>query len=142
MVRSFARSLNALEDLFAFVDEALEGVGPGVDRREVKLVLEELFTNCVRHNRSTDQDVQVELEAQENELRIVVTDSGVEPFDVTQVAPVDPDAPLQERREGGMGIHLVRRLCDDLQYAHDAGTSRITAIFRMRQQDVRNQHRR
>jgi anti-sigma regulatory factor (Ser/Thr protein kinase) len=142
MVRTFERSLEALDDLFAFADEALVGVGASrVEPHEVKLVLEELFTNCVRHNKAGRQGVHIELTSSEHELRIVVTDHGVERFDITQVAPVDPDAPLQSRREGGMGIHLVRKFCDDLRYDYEDGTSRITATFKTRSEDVRGQHR-
>ena len=47
---------------------------------DADLVLEELFTNLVRHNRGT-QEIEIEIAQQEGDLLLTVRDFGVEPFD-------------------------------------------------------------
>ena len=47
------------------------------------------------------------------------------------VNPSDPlRAPLDERRPGGLGLHLIRRMVDSVEYTHEGRTGRI--VFRKR----------
>lgn len=137
MVRAFPRNLDALEGVFSFVEQALASVDTRqVDVRDIQLVVEELFTNCLRYNADGQRDVEIELRIAKQRLQVIVTDHGVKPFDITQVPVLDPARPLSERRGGGMGLQLVRSLCDDLRYEHTQGTSRIIAEKQLRSDDV------
>ena len=49
------------------------------------------------------------------ELSLAFSDRGV-PFDPLAVKPPDTSAPLAERKIGGLGIHVVRRLMDQVVY--------------------------
>jgi anti-sigma regulatory factor (Ser/Thr protein kinase) len=55
-----------------------------------------------------------------------ITDPDSERFDVTAVPDVDVAAGADQRQPGGLGLHLSRRLADDLQYDYSGRTSRIT----------------
>ena len=48
-------------------------------------------------------------------IRLVFSDRGI-PFDPLAAAPPDTAAPLAERRIGGLGIHVVRKLMDRVDY--------------------------
>ena len=50
-----------------------------------------------------------------DKLVFTITDSGV-PFDPTQQADPDITLSVEERAIGGLGIHLVRQLMDDIRY--------------------------
>jgi sigma-B regulation protein RsbU (phosphoserine phosphatase) len=53
-----------------------------------------------------------------------VDNGGVE-FDVTQKREVDIDAPLEERKPGGLGVHLVQNLVDSLDYEYQDGRGEV-----------------
>ena len=137
MQRDFRREIAALEDIFRSVDEFL--ANEKVDTRTAlttKLVVEELFTNLVRHDVGGLDRVHVSLEREGGRLIIQLRDFDVDPFDVSEAAPVDIHLPLAQRRIGGLGLHLVRNLVDELRYDYDDRTLSVTAVKNLEQVDV------
>ena len=63
----------------------------------------------------------VELTADVNDgvLTLVIRDHGTA-FDPTQQDEINIDAKLEERRIGGLGIHLVRTIMDTMAYERTA----------------------
>ena len=55
--------------------------------------------------------VEVEIDADGDGIIARVRDAAP-PFDPSSVAPFDPTVPLEWRRPGGMGIHLIRAISD------------------------------
>ena len=130
--RSFPRRVDALDAIFAFVGEFLGAAN--VDRSaafDIEFIVEEIFTNMVRHNAAGTADIVVELEKLDEQVRIRLHDAGGEPFDPRQVPEVDTSAPLAERRVGGLGVHLVRKLAASLSYEYRDGTSIVTVVKRL-----------
>lgn len=126
MRRTFARKLDALQQIFGFVAEFLAPIDPqSLDHREIQLVVEELFTNFLRHNRDGANEIGIELQRYSGHVEVIVTDTDVEPFDITQVPAMQLDQPLEKRRGGGMGLQLVRTIADKLSYEYSERTSRV-----------------
>lgn len=127
--RAFARSFDALPAIVAFTSEAFarEGVDPAL-RPDVDFALEELFTNMVKYSPSGDASVTIDVTGIAGGVEVRMTDTGVEPFDVTQAPDADVTLPIEARRPGGLGLHLIRRLLDsiDYEYRQDLRRSRIT----------------
>jgi anti-sigma regulatory factor (Ser/Thr protein kinase) len=137
MEKDFRREIAALDDVFRSIDEFL--TDRGVDERTVlstKLVVEELFTNLVRHDVGGLDRVALSLEMEGANLVIRLRDFNVDPFDVSEAEPVDIHLPLAQRKVGGLGIHLVRNLVDELRYDYDDRTLSVTAIKNLEQGDV------
>ena len=129
MRRSLPRRLDALPTLVSLVREFLASEGlADVDPFAVDLVLEELFTNLVRHGHSGSDTIEVELEREDARLRLLLRDRDSERFDPTQAPEVDVTRPIEERRPGGLGIHLVRVLAQEFEYDWQdrVGTTRVT----------------
>lgn len=95
---------------------------------ELNLVLEELFTNAVKHGgcEGMKNAVQVRLGLLENGgVTVEFRDHGA-PFDPTSAAAPNVTSPLSERQPGGLGIHLVRQTMHDLQYQRAGEWNRLT----------------
>ncbi len=84
----------------------------------MNVVFDELLSNIVsyayRDKREHTIDLRAELSA--DRLAVTITDDG-RPFNpFTRVAPYDTTASLAEREPGGLGIHLVRNMMDEVSY--------------------------
>jgi serine/threonine-protein kinase RsbW len=128
--RRFPRAVASLDAIFEFVDEFLaeSGLDPACGY-DLELVLEELFTNQVKYTRGT-RPIRIALDTIDSKIRAVLQDEDVEPFDPTQARPVRTDAPIEERKPGGLGIHMVRKLTEEFRYDYRDRTSTITLTMR------------
>ena len=130
LVRRFPRAVGALPTLVEFVREyfASRGIDPN-QAHDVDLVLEELFTNMVRHARGGTSPIEVALADDGASLTLRLRDEGVEPWDPSQARPPEVDRPIDERRPGGLGLHFIRQLTRDLRFEHVDGATIVTAVL-------------
>jgi serine/threonine-protein kinase RsbW len=84
---------------------------------DLNLVLEELFTNSVRHGGCAGQSpaARIRLNREADGIAIVYRDRGVA-FNPLDAPEANIHAPLEERRPGGLGIHLMRQIMTGLEY--------------------------
>jgi len=131
MERRFPRDLGSLEPMSRFVAGYLDSRGFDPEHGyTVDLIIEELFTNMVRHGKG-GPEVDLALGGEGKDLIIRLRDYGVEPFDPTAAPEVDVDRPIEERRAGGLGIHLTRKLADTMSYEYRDRCSVITVTKRL-----------
>ena len=127
--RSFRRSFSSLAEIFAFTADffARHGVDAGL-LPTVDFTLEELFTNMVKYSPAGDVHVRIDMATAPGGVEVALTDYDVERFDVTQAPDANINLPLEQCRPGGLGLHLIRRLVDsmDYEYSSDERRSRIT----------------
>jgi len=95
------------------------------------LVVEELFTNMVKYNPGVRDEISIRLQKSSNVLSICLIDPNSKPFDVTKKEDPQLDLPLKERKPGGLGIFMVKKLTDSLDYEHHNGTTTITVTKRL-----------
>ena len=97
---------------------------------QVNLVLEELALNVMTHGRSGGaRHLDILLTSAPDAITVELADDGPR-FDPLQEAPeFDPDLPIDERRVGGVGVHLVRTLVDDASYRYEDGRNRLTLVL-------------
>ena len=129
MTGAFRRSFDALQALVDFTTGFF--ARHGVDRAllpTVDLAVEELFTNMVKYSPGGAAEIRVDIATVPGGVEVTLTDYDVEPFDVAQAPAVDVDLPIEQRRPGGLGLHLLRRMLDriDYDYSRDDRVSRIT----------------
>lgn len=127
---SLPRRLEGLTDAFAATREfgAAHGVDPGL-LGTLDFVIEELFTNMVKYSPSPSMAVDLVLAIESGAVKVELTDYDVEPFDVTAAPDAAVDRPLEDREPGGLGLHLVRRLVDGIDYDYDTQARRSRIRF-------------
>jgi len=126
MRRGFRREIDALDEIFRFLEDFVDETA--IDDRAaftVKLVVEELFTNMVRHNTGGGDVIDLTIDRTGDEILLELIDSDVEPFDPTGVPAAPVTKEIGERRPGGLGLHIVKTMVDDLDYRYEPGTRRM-----------------
>ena len=98
---------------------------------KVNLLVEELVLNVRDHGEVAGRRFEVEIRSGDSRVRLYFWDDGV-PFDPVLEAPL-PDlcASVEERRLGGLGVHLVRSLADSVDYRYEAGWNMLSVALRV-----------
>jgi len=124
----FARDAEQLGDVIGFVTPFLDKIGASPEARyAIELAVEELFTNFVRHNAAGTEEIEIRLQRTGEDVSIALTDFDTPRFDLNIAAP-DPgvDRPLDEREPGGLGLFLIKKMMDRVEYRHDGRAGTVT----------------
>ena len=122
--------LENLDEVTAFVESHLEDVGcPLKTLMQLNVAVEEIYVN-IAHYAYQDAEVgdaviSLWIEEDPKTVAIEFRDSGM-PFD--PLAKDDPDVTLSaaERQIGGLGIYMVKKSMDDMQYQRENGENILT----------------
>lgn len=97
----------------------------------LKLAVDEACTNILEHaydGRAGPLGVEIVLAGEA--IQIEIRDWGA-PFDPTEAPPPSHDMPLEQRPNGGMGIHLIRQVMDSLSYRAGPEGNRLLITKRL-----------
>ncbi len=131
----FPAALGGLRAIRAFAERFCAQAGVGRDAcLRLNLVLEELFTNTIRHGyrHASQAPVWISLSRADGALRIVYEDSAP-PFNpyAWLAAAAASEGPQPVRRPGGLGILLTRELAASREYAYIFGRNSIRLGMRL-----------
>ena len=117
-----------LERVTAILDELWDrnAVEPEI-RADLNIAAEEVITNVIRHGRAGDTTVLVRVEVLPERVRIEVKDHSIA-FNPLEHPPPDTGLSLDQRRPGGLGILLVRRIMDHTEYQRRDAMNCFTMI--------------
>lgn len=120
------RLRNALQD-FALVNGL-----PSKVRQAGDLALEEHLTNVLNYAYldSAVHEIIVRLSCLPGALQVEVEDDG-QAFDPLKVPTPDTSIPLEARRPGGLGIHLMRQFMDTIEYRRQNGRNILRMTKRL-----------
>ncbi|MBR4774867.1 MAG: SpoIIE family protein phosphatase [Bacteroidales bacterium] len=113
-----SNDIGQIPRLTAFVEEAVKmSKLPANAQGSLNLALEEAVTNVMlyAYPEGTEGSVTIDVGSTSRTLSFTITDSG-KPFDPTAREEVDINAGVDERPIGGLGIHLIRQIMDDVRY--------------------------
>jgi anti-sigma regulatory factor (Ser/Thr protein kinase) len=127
MKKNFERSLDSLGKVFQFTERFLdqEAIDDSL-RFPINFSIEELFTNMVKYNSEGPDRILLKLKRKLDRIEVSLVDSESEPFDITRANPADTTSPLEKREPGGLGLHLIRKMVDRIDYKYADGCSKIT----------------
>jgi sigma-B regulation protein RsbU (phosphoserine phosphatase) len=115
----------------AFDDFAEAHAVPDAVRRTVSVVLDELLTNTLSYGLAEQGgEAIVDIELHADRLVITVSDNG-RPFDPFSSPAPDTTLSVEEREIGGQGIHLVRRMVDEMSYHRRSDRNVVTLTKRL-----------
>ena len=120
-------NVQELSRLEGFMENVAEGCNMDAAlATNINLALEEAVTNVVMYAypEGTEGEVDIEAAVTADGLRFVISDDGV-PFDPTTAPEADITLGVEERPIGGLGIFLVRKIMDSVEYRRENGRNRL-----------------
>jgi len=130
MSAEFVRILRDGRTGFPALIEAIEahfednGVPPG-PAAQVLIALDEVISNALDHGGETRAPiVEVAIDIHAGTISVAISDDG-KAFDPLAAPPPDTSLSVEDRAIGGLGIHLVRELMDDVSYSRETGRNRL-----------------
>ena len=97
---------------------------------DLEVSLEELIVNSFTHG-SPHEMVKIMAVVQERDIKVVVEDRAP-PFNLLREAPPPPMGSIEDRKAGGLGIHLVKSLNDRVEYSGSQSGNTITLMKKIK----------
>lgn len=122
-------TIDNVQTITDFVDERLEEMNcPVKAQMQIDIVIDELCSNVARYaysDRTGKVTVSVDTADKPMKVWLTFTDEGV-PYN--PLAKEDPDITLsaEERKLGGLGIYMVKKMMDEFRYEYKDGKNIVT----------------
>ena len=107
----------------------------------INVALDEMLSNIIKYGYTDDaiHEIRIRLSVADAMLIAEIEDDG-QPFDPCAAGPVDVDAPMEERKVGGLGIHIVRQLMAEVGYARVDGRNRLVMKMLLEPKTKKDSH--
>jgi serine/threonine-protein kinase RsbW len=126
-------TLDSLEKLMHFVSGFAGDYGFSKKKIfDIQLATEEALLNIFQYAYPGEHKGEVEVTCEmkgDSELNIRILDTGI-PFDILSLSEPDLACSLPDRKIGGLGCYLIRKLTDDVQYNRQGDTNILTLLIR------------
>lgn len=93
---------------------------------DIRLAVDEACTNIIKHayNYDPSKEVGIVISVDPSKLMITITDQG-KPFDKKKYQKPSLKKQIAQKKRGGMGVHLMRNLMDEVRYSFDNNTNTL-----------------
>lgn len=121
---------SALVELRSFLQLSLKTYGfSEVDRHQLILAVEEVCANLIIHSHACNPKELIHLEVKElkKKLSIEITDKG-DAFNLLEYEVPDLKKVIEEKRKGGIGILLVKKIMDEIEFESKNGKNTCRLI--------------
>ena len=126
----FSAKFEYLDEIREFVGDIARAGGFGdKDVYNIQLAADEAASNIIEHAYEGVSNGVLELscEVKGDLLTIVLVDHG-ESFDPSEIPLPDLKADLSDRKIGGLGIFLMRKLMDEVRYETKSNRSNVLTM--------------
>ena len=122
-------TLENIDTMIDFVCAELESTNTAdVMQNQIAVAAEEIFTNIANYAyTSTAGTVRLCIDVVCGELRITFEDSG-KPYNPLDKPEPELALPINERPIGGLGVFMVKKIMDTVQYRYENGKNQLTMI--------------
>jgi anti-sigma regulatory factor (Ser/Thr protein kinase) len=132
MRKTFKRNHRTLNAVFDFIKQSVSALKLDADTiRSLSIAVEEIFTNMIKYNTNAVSDIMIDIHQEGDVLKIIFVDHQNQPFDITRLNNYDPTLPLDKRPVGKVGLRLVKKIMDDVQYEFKDNQSKIILIKKL-----------
>ena len=118
-----------LPQVLAFVGAVLDEVGCGHrERIQIETAIEEVFVNIASYAYNPETGpATIRVETKMDPLSVIMSfiDHG-KPYDPLAKPDVDLDRSMKERKKGGLGIFMVKKSMDGVDYEYKDGQNILT----------------
>lgn len=124
-------SVDALKQIQNAVEEFGQAQNlPSSLTYQINLALEELGINIVNYAYDDNEThkFEISLALEVNTLTIEIIDDGRAFNPLSEAPEPDLDSNVEDRPIGGLGVHLVRSMMDELHYRREAERNHITLV--------------
>src|SRR5574342_554081 len=130
----FSASFEYLDEIREFVgDIARQGGFGDKDIYNIQLAADEAASNIIEHAYEGNKNGVLEISCgvQDGAIKIIMVDHG-DSFDPSAIPLPDLKADLSERKIGGLGIFLMRKLIDEVHYESRRDKSNVLTMVKRR----------
>ena len=115
-VKATIENISAITD---FINNELDLYNcPEKEKIKIDIVIDELITNIAKYAYGSDiGDVTFQVEIDKNNIYMKFIDSGI-PYNPMEHAEPDVSLSVEDRPVGGLGIFLVKKLMDKMEYGY------------------------
>lgn len=129
--KTVTAQIDNLEEVMNFIDQFLVDLTcPEKIKDQIRISVEEIFTNIASYAYPGQPEGKVKVaceiaeEGRKEYLKIRFQDWGI-PYNPLKRPEPDFDIPFEERGIGGLGIHMVRKFMDDVEYVFEEGCNQL-----------------
>lgn len=96
------------------------------DVADIRLAVDEAYTNIIKHAYKNDEKKSVDIELGYNSSKfwISLLDTG-DAFDPSNYSRPDVRQKIKQKKRGGVGVYLIRKLMDDVEYHTEGSVNEI-----------------
>jgi len=127
----FQADMQTLDQMLQWVRKFLiQGEFPEIHIRKIELAVEEAIVNVIHyayHDRKGPIELICSLYPQDR-MELIIKDQGPAFNPLMQKQKINPEASLEEREEGGLGILLMREYMDDVHYKRNDPYNVLTFV--------------
>ncbi len=123
--------IDNLDKVLAFINEKLEGNGCSMKAQmQIDIAVEEIFVNVASYAyapKTGDALILLSFDETENSKTAVISiiDGGV-PYNPLLKADPDVSLSAEDRQIGGLGIFMVKKSMDSVEYSHEGESNKLT----------------
>lgn len=125
-------SREKLTDVLSFVDSQLEtAMCPMKAQMKIDIAVEEIFINIASYaygDNVGEAEIIVDVDQQQSKAVVTFIDSGV-PYNPLEKDDPDVSLSADEREIGGLGIFLVKKSMDSVEYRNEEGKNILTISY-------------
>lgn len=95
----------------------------------IQIVLEELLSNIIKYGFTEDKhhDIYIKVRISSKNVRLTITDDGI-PFNPLDSKTPNITPPLENRKIGGLGVHIVRTMMDSVFYERVGNKNKVVVV--------------